>query len=228
MNKTVLIVDDDEKLVTLVKTHLENEGYETLASYTGREALEVFRNRKLDLVILDLMLPELDGLTVCKRIRNESDVPIIMLTAKTEKEDRVRGLDIGADDYVTKPFSPEELMARVRAVLRRVEEEFEREEVSFGSLTINFPRHEVVVDGESQYMTSAEFEILSTLVKNPGRVFSRSQLLKTALDREFTEYDRSIDVHIRNLRKKIEPDPEEPRLIQTVYGVGYKFEPRET
>ncbi|MFP4588705.1 MAG: response regulator [Candidatus Bipolaricaulota bacterium] len=225
MNKTILVVDDDEKLVELVERYLEKDGYQVLTAYTGKEALKTYRRREVDLIILDLMLPEVDGLKVCERIRNQSGVPIIMLTAKTSEEEKIEGLDLGADDYVTKPFSPGELLARVRAALRRTEEREGPEEISFGPLTVNFPRHEVLIEGEPQETTPTEFDLLSTMVKQPGRVFTRSQLIHAALGYGYESFERTIDVHIKNLRKKIEPDHENPEFIKTVYGVGYKFDP---
>lgn len=224
MSPNILVVDDDEKLVRLLSFHLKKLGYTPIEVHQGDKAFELFRRRDVDLIILDLMLPGIDGLNLCRRIRRESDVPIIMLTAKTEKEDRVKGLNLGADDYVTKPFSPEELMARVNAVLRRTENDLESEEVTHGPLTVNFARHEALLDNNILDLTNAEYEILKTLASQPGRLFSRRQLLRTIKDENYAGSQRTIDVHITNLRRKIESDPNQPRFIHTVYGAGYKFE----
>ncbi len=224
MKKTVLVVDDDEDLVELLKKYLEKDGYEVLTAYDGSAALNLFRLRDVDLIVLDLMLPKVDGLNVCRSIRSESQVPIIMLTAKTEEEDRIKGLDLGADDYVTKPFSPGELLARVRAVLRRTEDE-EQTEVSHGDLSLNFETHQVLLDNEPIDLTPTEFKIFKTMVKQPRRVFSRPDLIHSALGYGYEGFERTIDVHIKNIRKKLEPDPDDPTYIHTVHGVGYKFEP---
>jgi DNA-binding response OmpR family regulator len=198
--KRVLVVDDDVKTVELVKLYLNRDGYKVLTAYNGTDALRLAREGHPDLIVLDLMLPGIDGLNVCRTLRDESDVPIIMLTAKTTEEDRLTGLDLGADDYVPKPFSPKELAARVRAVLRRLPgEAIQRgpEEVRHGKLTVNFPK--------------------------PERVFSRAELIEKALGYDFEGFDRTIDVHILNLRRKLEPNPNHPQYIRTIYGVGYKF-----
>ncbi|MBS3787729.1 response regulator transcription factor [Candidatus Bipolaricaulota bacterium] len=227
MSKNILVVDDDEKLVNLVSLHLEQQGFDPIKAYDGEEAFQLFRKREIDLVILDWMLPGLNGPTFCRRVRRESEVPIIMLTAKTEKDDRVEGLNLGADDYVTKPFSPEELMARVNAVLRRVQERETPDEVTHGPLTVSFKRHEVLLDNETIELTNAEYIIIKELALQPGRIFNRSQLLKLIQDENFSGSERTIDVHITKLRKKIEPDPADPKFIHTVYGAGYKFELKE-
>ncbi len=224
MKKTVLVVDDDEDLVELLKNYLEKDGYEVLTAYDGSAALNLFRLRDVDLIVLDLMLPKVDGLNVCRSIRGESQVPIIMLTAKTEEEDRIKGLDLGADDYVTKPFSPGELLARIRAVLRRTEDE-DLTEVSHGDLSLNFETHQVLLDNEPVDLTPTEFKIFKTMVKQPRRVFSRPDLIHAALGYGYEGFERTIDVHIKNIRKKLEPDPNDPKYIHTVHGVGYKFEP---
>ncbi len=224
MNKRILLVDDDKELVGFLKDYLEKDGYSVTGSYDGKEALRLFRKREFDLVVLDLMLPEIDGFKVCKRMRRESDTPIIMLTAKTADEDKIKGLDLGADDYITKPFSPGELLARIRATLRRVEEE-ETREVSFGELTVNFVNKEVLLDGETVELTPTEFDILAALVKQPNRVFSRTQLIHSALGYGYESFERTIDVHIKHIRDKIEPDPQEPSYIKTKFGMGYKFDP---
>ena len=222
-----MVVDDDEKLVDLVDKYLTKDGYKVIKAYQGIEALRKFRQREVDLVILDLMLPKMDGLKICKKIRNKSDTPVIMLTAKTREEDKIKGLDLGADDYVTKPFSPGELLARVRAVLRRVEEKEGPDELTYGPLTINFNRHQFYYEGDFVEVTATEFKLLGALMKNPGRAFTRSQLIHEAFGYGYEGLERTIDVHIKNLRKKIEPEPDSPSFLVTVYGVGYKFEPPE-
>jgi len=225
MNRKILIVDDDKKTVDLISLYLEKDGYRALAAYDGRQALELTRQKRPDLIVLDLMLPEVDGLDVCRILRAESRVPIIMLTAKTTEEDKLLGLDLGADDYVTKPFSPRELLARIRAVLRRVDEEDSKgpSQVRFGNLAVDFVRHEVVVQGEPVYLTPKEFKLLETLIQEPGRAFTRLELLDRVFGFDYEGLERTVDVHVMNLRKKIEPNPREPTYIQTVYGVGYKF-----
>jgi DNA-binding response OmpR family regulator len=226
MNKTVLLVDDDAKIVELVSLYLKRDGYRVLPAYDGRTALLTARESHPDLIVLDLMLPGVQGMDVCRELRRDSSVPIIMLTARTTEQDRLAGLECGADDYVTKPFSPRELAARVRAVLRRSSEE-EREkgpaELRQGDLVINTPRREVTVAGKPVRLTPVEFQLLVTLAKEPDRVFSRAQLIEKALGFDFEGFDRTIDVHILNLRRKIEPDSKYSTYIKTVYGAGYKF-----
>ena len=221
--KRVLVVDDDAKTVELVKLYLNRDGYRVLTAYDGVEALRLAREGHPDLIVLDLMLPGIDGLEVCRTLRGESDVPIIMLTARTTDEDKLTGLGLGADDYVTKPFSPRELTARVRAVLRRLPGERGPDEIKYGQLTVNFIRHEASLAGRPLNLTTVEFKLLGVLIKEPGRVFSRAQLIEKALGYDFEGFDRTIDVHILNLRRKLEPDPSDPRYIKTVYGAGYKL-----
>ena len=222
----ILVVDDDKKTVELVKLYLEKDGYRVLTAYEGWQALELARQKRPDLMVLDLMLPEVDGLDICRILRGEGNkVPIIMLTAKTTEADKLIGLDLGADDYVTKPFSPRELLARVRAVLRRVsEEEYEGpSEVRFGDLVVDFVRHSVQVQGKPIHFTPTEFKLLEVLIREPGRAFSRLELLDRVFGYDFEGFERTIDVHVMNLRRKIEPDRKTPTYIKTVYGVGYKF-----
>jgi DNA-binding response OmpR family regulator len=221
--KKVLVVDDDVKTVELVRLYLNRDGYQVLTAYDGIEALHLARESCPDLIVLDLMLPDIDGLEVCRTLRHESDVPIIMLTARTTDQDKLTGLDLGADDYVTKPFSPKELAARVRAVLRRLPGEHGPEEIKRDELSMNFTKHEALFAGRPLNLTSVEFKLLGVLAKEPGRVFSRASLIEEALGYDFEGFDRTIDVHILNLRRKLEPDPSHPRYIKTVYGVGYKF-----
>jgi two-component system alkaline phosphatase synthesis response regulator PhoP len=221
--KRVLVVDDDAKTVELVKLYLNRDGYRVLTAYDGVEALRLARESHPDLIVLDIMLPGIDGLEVCHTLREESEVPIIMLTAKTTDEDKLEGLDLGADDYVTKPFSPRELAARVRAVLRRLPGERGPEEIKHGELTMNFLKREVSFAGKPINLTPVEFKLMGVLVKEPGRVFSRAQLIEKAFGYDFEGFDRTIDVHILNLRRKLEPDSSHPKYIKTVYGAGYKL-----
>jgi DNA-binding response OmpR family regulator len=221
--RRVLVVDDDVKTVELVKLYLNRDGYRVMTAYDGIEALRLARTGRPDLIVLDLMLPGMDGLEVCRTLRNESDVPIIMLTAMTTDQDKLTGLELGADDYITKPFSPRELAARVRTVLRRIPGERGPAQVRHGKLTVDFHKHEVTLTGKPVLLTSVEFRLLGVLAKEPGRVFSRAQLIEQALGPDFEGFDRTIDVHILKLRRKLEPDPAHPTYIKTVYGVGYKL-----
>ncbi len=221
--KRVLVVDDDVKTVELVKLYLNRDGYRVLTSHNGLEAVRLAQEAHPDLIVLDLRLPGMDGLEICRTIREESDVPIIMLTARTADEDKIAGLGLGADDYVTKPFSPRELAARVRAVLRRLPGERGPDEIKHGKITVNFRKHEAFLDDEPMSLTPVEFKLLGVMVKEPGRVFSREQLIEEALGYDFEGFNRTIDVHILNLRRKLEPEPGHPKYIKTVYGTGYKF-----
>jgi DNA-binding response OmpR family regulator len=225
MGRTILVVDDDKKIVDLVSLYLRNEGYGVLTAYDGRDALEIARRAQPDLIVLDLLLPEMDGMQVCHALRAESRVPIIMLTARSTDEDKLLGLDLGADDYVTKPFNPRELVARVRAVLRRSTVDGEPPpDVCYGVLTISFIRHEVSLGDRAINLTPTEFRVLETLAREPGRAFSRSELLDRAFGHDYEGIERTVDVHVMNLRRKIEPEPGKPRYIGTVPGVGYRFE----
>ena len=221
----ILVVDDDPGIVKVVRAYLEKAGFQVLVAYDGKKALHIARHDKPHLVILDLMLPEMDGWDVCRVLRRESDVPIIMLTARVEDTDKLIGLELGADDYVTKPFSPQELVARVRAVLRRVEGmPAKPERISRGEITVDLSRHAVTVGDEPLDLTPTEFDLLATLMQDPGRTFTRSQLLEQTQGYAYEGYERTIDVHMKNLRQKIETDPSNPQHIRTVYGVGYRFE----
>ncbi len=225
MKRTILVVDDDHKIVDLVALYLKRDGYNVLTAHDGREALQVARNKQPDLIVLDLLLPELDGTDVCRLLRAESRVPIIMLTARSTDEDKLRGLDLGADDYLTKPFNPRELMARIRAVLRRTyPAENPVEDLQFGDLVISLVRHEVLLAGQPVALTPTEFRLLETLAREPGRAFSRAELLDRVFGFDYVGVERTIDVHIMNLRRKIEPAGGRPRYIGTVPGVGYRFE----
>ena len=224
--KSVLVVDDDVKTTELVKLYLRRDGYKVYTAYDGFQAVALANEAHPDLVVLDLMLPGLDGFKVFRALRSKSDVPIIMLTAKTTEQDRLLGLDLGADDYVTKPFSPKELAARVRAVLRRLPDELLNRgpaEVRHGDLLVNFANHEASIAGKPLNLTPVEFKVLGVLIREPDRVFSRAQLVDKVFGYDFDSFDRTIDVHIYNLRRKLEPDPSQPIYIKMVYGVGYKF-----
>lgn len=224
MSKTVLMVDDQPSIRSLVQMYLTQEGFRVVTASNGREALFLARQEKPDLIILDLMMPEMDGHDFMRAHRKERDTPVIMLTAKVEENDRVLGLELGADDYVSKPFSPRELAARVRAVLRRLEREFDDGDViRIGELLLDEPMHRVLLHDQPIDLTRTEFDLLSVLMHTPGRAFSRSELLERVQGDGFEAVERTVDVHIRNLRAKIEDDPRKPRYIETVYGVGYRF-----
>ena len=221
---SVLLVDDDEKLVQLLKLYFEKEGFITYAAYDGLQALRLVREKTPSIVVLDIMLPEIDGWEVCKKIRRENEVPIIMLTARDEESDRLIGLEIGADDYVTKPFSPKEVVARAKVILRRMYREIvQKPPLKIGNICIDFERYQVSKAGENIELTATEFKILEFFAAHPGRVFTRLQIVEQTQGDSFDGYDRTIDVHIKNLRRKLEDNPKEPRYILTVYGVGYKF-----
>ncbi|MGI9952846.1 response regulator transcription factor [Moorellaceae bacterium AZ2] len=224
----ILVVEDEEKIKDMVAGYLTREGFRVQTAVTGLEALQLLERHKFDLVVLDWMLPGLSGLEVCKQVRQKSDVPIIMLTARSEEVDKLLGLELGADDYITKPFSLRELVARIKVVLRRSkgQETSRQEELTIGDLYLNFTTREVRIDQREIELTPTEFALLSVMARHPGRVFSRMQLLDLALGEAFLGYERSVDTHISNLRKKIEKDPGNPEYILTVYGVGYKFRPR--
>ncbi len=222
--KAILIVEDEQKIVTLVRDYLENAGFKATSAADGRSALERARAEKPDLVVLDLGLPKMDGLDVIRALRKESDVPIIVLTARAEESDKLVGLELGADDYITKPFSPKELVARVRTVLRRVENNpADREVIRAGDLTMDLPRMRLHVGERDVELTPTEFQLLSVLARQPGRIFTRAQLLDAVHGVAIESYERAIDAHIKNIRRKIEPNPRDPRYIFMVYGVGYKF-----
>jgi len=224
MPKTILVVDDERKIVTVLKGYLEQAGFRVVTAGDGQTALTTFRHEKPDLVILDLTRPGMDGLDVCRTLRRESAVPIIMLTARAEEADRLIGLELGADDYVVKPFSPREVVARVRAVLRRVEGEVAPAGLlQAGDIVLDLAGHQTTVAGRPVELTPTEFALLATLARAPGRTFTRAQLLQQIQDNPLEGFERTVDVHVRNLRAKIEPDPRNPRYILTVYGVGYKL-----
>jgi DNA-binding response OmpR family regulator len=220
-----MVAEDDPKLAEVLRRYLEREGYQVTLVPDGRQAIDHARQHPPDLIILDLMLPRVDGWDVCRVLRRESQVPILMLTARSAQDDIVLGLDLGADDYVTKPFGPPELMARVRTVLRRRELDVAPTPAPLraGSLTVDPDRHEVMFDGQLVDCTPAEFRLLEVLAANPGRVYSRAQLLDCLHGMAKFITERTIDGHVKNLRKKIEADPRRPRLLVTVYGIGYKL-----
>jgi DNA-binding response OmpR family regulator len=228
---TLLVVDDEEKWLEVVANYLEGEGYRVIRALDGHEALfQIEQHPEIDAVLLDWMMPGMNGLDVCRRIRSFSDVPILFLTAKSEEVDKLLGLELGGDDYLTKPFSLREMVARIRAVLRRTRAgkgrgagDSEDERLLRGPLEIDVPGHKVWLNGREISLTPTEFKLLTTLASKPGRTYSRLQLLESALGEEYAGYERSIDTHIHNLRKKIEENPADPRFIQTVFGVGYRF-----
>jgi two-component system alkaline phosphatase synthesis response regulator PhoP len=222
--RRILVVDDEPRIAEICRDYLEQGGFAVAVASTGPEALAAARAAPPDLVVLDLGLPKLDGLDVTRSLRKHSNVPIIMLTARVEESDKLIGLELGADDYLTKPFSPRELVARVRAVFRRLDAGPERGDVlRAGGLTLDVPRMRVTVDGRPVEVTSTEFTLLATLMRQPGRVFTRAQLLDAIHGDASEAFDRAIDAHVKNLRRKIEADPHTPTHLVTVYGVGYRF-----
>jgi len=225
MGQLVLIIEDESKIARWVETYFQKAGFRTLVASDGVAGLTMARRERPDLVVLDLMLPGLDGLDVCRALRRDNDVPIIMLTARAEEADRLVGLELGADDYVVKPFSPRELVARARAVLRRAAwpETRRGEMLRGGDLSVDVERRKVTRGEVPIDLTPTEFDLLVTLLRHQGRPLSRRQLIELALGQSYTGYDRTIDAHIKNLRRKVEADPSEPEYILTVYGIGYKF-----
>ena len=224
MSQKILVVDDELDIVKVVRAYLEQASFRVITASDGQQALAVFSHEQPYLIVLDLNLPKMDGLDVCRAIRRESSVPIIMLTARVEETDRLIGLEIGADDYIVKPFSPREVVARVRTVLRRTAPPAEPPSIiAIGALTIDPIKHEVQLHGRSIDVTPSEFKILLALAAQPGRAFSRMELLDAAQGEAYEGYERSIDVHIKNLRQKLGDEPRDPTYVLTVYGVGYKF-----
>ena len=222
--KTVLVVDDERPIVQIAKDYLEHAGFAVIAAHDGAVALEIVRARRPDLVVLDLGLPRLDGIEVARQLRRESTIPIIMLTARVEESDRLLGLEIGADDYITKPFSPRELVARVKTVLRRVDSAQAAGDVrQIDDLTIDISRMKVNRGRTAIELTTTEFQLLAALARHPGRVFTRAQLLDAVRGDAVESFERAIDAHVKNILRKIEPDTRNPRYILTVYGIGYKF-----
>jgi two-component system alkaline phosphatase synthesis response regulator PhoP len=222
--KTILVVDDELKITRLLRDYLQQAGFRVVTAGDGPGALSTARAEQPDMIVLDLGLPGLDGLDVTRTLRKSSDVPIIMLTARAEEADRIVGLELGADDYLVKPFSPKELVARVRAVLRRVDASVEAPDlVRAGDLEIDTAKRTVNLEGRTIDLTPTEFDLLLHFARSPGRVYTRSQLLDTLHGVAFESYERAIDAHVKNLRRKLEPDPANPRYLLTVYGVGYKY-----
>ena len=224
MKRKILIVDDDKKTVDLIRLSLEKEQFEAMVAYEGIEALALIRCETPDLIILDWMLPNVSGIDLCRIVRSQSNIPIIMLTAKTMEDDKLLGLNLGVDDYLTKPFSLRELVARVRVVLRRTYQSEERiSTLHFRDLVIDLQAHEVSLSGNPVHLTPKEFKLLETLARSPGRTFSRLELVERVFGLDYDGFDRTIDFHVVNLRKKIEANPDQPLYLQTVYGIGYKF-----
>ena len=224
--KTILVVDDEPKIVKLVRDYLERAGFEVRVATNGKFALSQARSEKPDLIILDLGLPQMDGMDVTRELRKVSNVPIIMLTGRSEESDKLIGLELGADDYVTKPFSPKELVARVRVLFRRMENyaSVNQEILRIADLTLDLPRMRITAESRQiEALTTTEFSLVEELARYPGRVFTRAQLLNAVHGVAFESYERAIDAHVKNIRHKIETDPSEPRYLLTVYGVGYKF-----
>src|SRR5437867_2778947 len=223
--KSILVVEDERRIAQIATDYLQQAGFAVIAAADGEEALAVARERPPDLVVLDLGLPRLDGIEVARRLRRESDVPIIMLTARAEESDRLTGLDVGADDYITKPFSPRELVARVRAVLRRAEPGAAADDVlRRGDLVIDTKNMKVTREGAMIELTATEIQLLAALARRPGRIFTRAQLLDAVRGKDVESFERAIDAHIKNIRRKLERDLRNPQYLLTVYGVGYKFE----
>ena len=224
VTRKILVVDDEQKITDIVRAYLEREGFRVVTAYDGEEALAVFRQEKPDLIVLDLMLPKLSGHDVCRAIHKESDVPIIMLTARDELTDKIVGLELGADDYLTKPFEGRELVARVKAILRRTEPKSAATLIRVGDISVDAERRQATMGERLVELTTTEFDLLRLMAAYPGRVFSRGELLDRLQGDAYEGYERTIDSHIKNLRRKVEPDPEKPIYIHTVYGAGYKLE----
>ncbi len=225
--KTILVVDDEPKIVQLARDYLKRGGFAVLTAGDGKTAVARARADKPDLVVLDLGLPQLDGLDVIRAVRKESNLPIIVLTARGEESDKLVGLELGADDYIVKPFSPKELVARVRVVLRRMENAAAGTPIiRAADVELDLPRMRATVGGRAVELTATEFQLLAALAREPGRIFTRAQLLDAVRGVAFESYERAIDAHVKNIRRKIEPDPHEPRYVLSVYGVGYKFTDR--
>ncbi len=227
MPARILVVEDDPDTSQLVRLYLSRDGHEVMAASDGVKGLTMAREEAPDLVVLDLMLPGLDGIEICRELRGYSNVPIIMVTARVEEDDRLAGLELGADDYITKPFSPRELAARVRAVLRRTSHEAQERPAAVlerGGVSLDFARREVFVEGKPASLTRTEFDILAVLMRNPGRVFSREEIIDRVFGDDFDGFDRTVDTHVSNLRRKLQVRSDGPRHITTAYGVGYRFD----
>jgi DNA-binding response OmpR family regulator len=228
MSMPVLLIDDDVRLCDLLKTYLAGHGYDLSVAHTVKDGMRLLRNQDYDLLLLDIMLPDGDGLDVCKKIRQESSIPIVMLTARGADEDKIIGLELGADDYLAKPFNPRELVARMKAVLRRkgagADWSGDLKAIEYENFSLNPQNQKVMIEGKLIDLTAAEFRLIKLLASNPGKVFTRERLMDLVSGRDFDGVDRSIDVHISRLRNKIEPDPRNPRWIKTVWGSGYRFQ----
>jgi two-component system, OmpR family, alkaline phosphatase synthesis response regulator PhoP len=225
MTKKILVVDDEAKIVKILKAYLEQSGFQVVTAGDGKAALTAFQREKPDFMILDLNLPGMDGLDVCRTIRHQSNIPILMLTARVDEADKLVGLELGADDYVVKPFSPREVVARVRTIFRRADgEPTQPEVIRVGDLQINLEQHSVTVSDRTIELTPTEFDILVVLARQPKRVFTRLQIMEQAQGNAFEGYERTMDAHIKNIRIKLEPNPKKPIYVHTVFGVGYKFE----
>ena len=225
----ILVVDDERDIVKVVAAYLEKEGYSTLSSYDGESALRLFREHRPDLVVLDILMPRIDGLEFCRRVRSESRTPIIILSALAQEDDRLAGLELGADDYVVKPFSPRELVARIRAVLRRLEMASEQKRrIVAGPMVIDSEAHKLTLDGAEVPLTPMERNILTAMAERPGRVFSREELIGLAAGDYYEGYDRNVDSHVKNIRKKLKKAAPDWSFIETVYGAGYRFEAKRT
>lgn len=222
----ILIIEDEESINNIVKSYLENEGYTVFQAFDGKEGLELFLNEDVDLIILDLMLPKMTGEDLMKEVRSRSEVPVIMLSAKVEEDDKVNGLRLGADDYVTKPFSARELIERIKAILRRIEKyNIPRADIiktSDGRLEMDLEYNRFFKDGEEVYLTRNEFSILKTLFSSPNKIYTREEIIEINFGYDYDAYDRAIDTHIKNIRQKIEDNPKKPKYIKTIYGMGYK------
>ena len=225
-NITILIIEDEKKISTIMKSYFEKEGYSVIQAFDGKDGLKLFTDNNVDLVILDLMLPKMPGEEIIKEIRNKSEIPVIMVSAKVEENNRVEGLRLGADDYVTKPFSPKELVERVKAVLRRIEKyNIPRADIiktNDGRLEMDLEYNRIFKDGREILLTKNEFQILKTLFSNPNKIYSRDQIIELTFGYDYDAYDRAIDTHIKNIRSKIEDNPKKPAYIKTIYGMGYK------
>jgi DNA-binding response OmpR family regulator len=228
VNELILVVDDEQKIVRLARDYLEKNAFRVISASDGQSALAAARREKPDLVILDLMLPGLDGWEVCRALRRDTDIPIIMLTARSEESDQIVGLELGADDYVTKPFSPRALVARVRAILRRSQGRLRTPgRLRAGGLELDLGAHRASLDGAPLSLTPNEFKLLTVLAQHPGQTLTREQLIDHLHGAAYNAFDRSVDSHIKNIRRKIETDPASPRFIETVYGIGYRFKEQD-
>jgi two-component system alkaline phosphatase synthesis response regulator PhoP len=222
--KEILVVDDEPRIAEICRDYLKRAGFGVLTAGNGPDALMLARTRRPDLIVLDLGLPGLDGLDVTRKLREHSNVPIIMLTARVEETDKLTGLELGADDYLTKPFSPRELVARVHSIFRRIDQgPAQSDVIRAAGLTLDVPRLRAEIEERTIELTASEFHLLATMMRQPGRIFTRAQLLDSIRGEDSESFERAVDAHVKNLRRKIEPDPHDPRYVLTVYGVGYKF-----